>query len=233
MYVYGYVRAEDAADLGTGIDDGAVTTLAEGDVAALVTAAEEVRPRRASLLAHVDVLDRALGRGPVLPLRFGMLAEEDTVRASLRDADLRRRLDALDGRVEMALGVRYREEVVLREVLAGNPRLEAMRAEIAARPPAATHFERIRLGELIAEAIDARRSVDAAEILAAVEPHVDALSHEKPKSEHSVLDVACLVQRERLDELDAALETVSRERAERMQFRLLGPRPPHSFVEAV
>lgn len=233
MYVYGYVRAEDAADLGAGIDDGAVTTIAEGGVAALVTAAEDVRPRRATLLAHVSVLDRALERGPVLPLRFGMLAEEDAVRASLRDADLRRRLDALDGMVEMALGVSYREDVVLREVLAENPSVAAMRERIGDRPPAATHFERIRLGEMIAQAIDAKRAHDAGAIIAAVEPHVADFAQEAPKSEHSVLDGACLVARERLGDLDDVLEQISRERAERMQFRLLGPRPPHSFVERI
>src|SRR4051812_6613512 len=101
MYVYGYVRAEDAtADLGTGVDDEAVRTLAEGDVAALVTPVEEVQPRRRTLRAHADVLGRAFVHGPVLPLRFGMVAGEEAVRQSLRDSDLRRRLDALDGHAE-------------------------------------------------------------------------------------------------------------------------------------
>jgi hypothetical protein len=233
MYVYGYVRAEDArADLGSGIEDAAVTTLSEGNVAALVTPTDEVRPRRASLLAHADVLGRALEHGPVLPLRFGMVAPEDAVRDSLRNADLRRRLDALVGRVEMAVTALYREDVVLHEVVSENPAIAAVQTEIAGRPPAATHFHRIRLGELVAQAVDAKREVDGGAILRELEPHAVAVTTGAPRHERMVVNAAFLVDRQRLDEFDAAVEAASRARAERMRFKLLGPRPPHSFVEA-
>jgi hypothetical protein len=234
MYVYGYVRAEDAPlDLGTGVDDEAVRTLAEGDVAALVTPVEEVQPRRRSLLAHADVLGRAFAHGPVLPLRFGMVAGEEALRESLRDTDLRRRLDALDGRVEMAVSARYREDVVLREILTGNPAIAEARERIAGQPPAATHFERIRLGELVAQALAAKRVDDAAAILRELEPHAVTALSDAPRDEHAVIDAAFLVERDRLADFDATVETASRARAERMQFKLLGPRPAHSFVETI
>jgi hypothetical protein len=234
MYVYGYVRAEDASGgLGTGIADAPVTTLAEGDVAALVTPVDEVQPRRASLLAHAGVLDRALEHGPVLPLRFGMVAGTDTVRESLRDPDLRRRLETLDGRVEMAVSAQYCEDVLLREVVSENPQIAAASKLIADRPPAATHFERIRLGELVAQAVEAKREADSAAILAALEPHAVAVHRDAPQTERTVVDAAFLVERDRLPAFDQAVESTSRAGAERMQFKLLGPRPAHSFVEVI
>jgi hypothetical protein len=47
-----------------------------------------------------------------------------------------------------------------------------------------------------------------------------------------VVNAAFLVERARLDDFDAQVERVSRERATRMQFKLVGPRPAHSFVPA-
>jgi hypothetical protein len=66
----------------------------------------------------------------------------------------------------------------------------------------------------------------------ALRPLAVADSPGEPLHEWMVLNTAFLVERERLEEFDAAVERVSRERAERMRFKLLGPLPAHSFVEA-
>jgi hypothetical protein len=45
-----------------------------------------------------------------------------------------------------------------------------------------------------------------------------------------VVNAAFLVRRDGLERFDAAVESVSAERAERMHFKLTGPLPPFSFV---
>ncbi|MEA2126890.1 MAG: hypothetical protein QOI80_3672 [Solirubrobacteraceae bacterium] len=235
LYVYGYMRADDApAALGEGVESGAVSVLAEGRLVALVTAVDEVAPRRANLLAHADVLSRALEHGAVLPLKFGLISHEEAIRTSLatQAGELLRKLDALDDRLEMSVSALYREEVVLREVVEENAAVAQVRRAIVGRPAAATHFERIRLGELVAQAVEAKREVDGEDILRELGPHAVAVASDAPLHERMVVNAAFLVDRDRLDEFDAAVEAVSRARAERMQFKLLGPRPPHSFVEA-
>jgi hypothetical protein len=235
LYVYGYMRAGDIPDaLGVGIESGGVSPLVEGDLAALVTEVEDVAPRRANLLAHADVLARALEHGPVLPLKFGMLAEEESVRAALatQAGDLALQLDAFDGRIEMSVSALYREDVVLGEVIAENPAVGEVQRRIAGQPEAATHFERIRLGELVAHAVEAKREADSGAILSELEPHAVAITPDALLHERMVVNAAFLVERSRLEEFDAAVEAISRARAERMQFKLLGPRAPHSFVGA-
>ncbi len=240
LYVYGYMRAADApaeAGVGVGEPPGVVKPLAAGDLAALVTAVRPagIAPRRANLLAHAEVLRRALDAGPVLPLRFGIvMAGADAVRAEVarRAAELAELLDALQDRLEMGVSALYREEVVLQEVLAENPAMVQAGRGIQGQPEAATHFERIRLGELVAKAVDAKRAVDGGAILRELEPHAVAVSTDEPLHERMVVNAAFLVERDRLEEFDSAVERVSRERAGRMQFKLLGPLPPHSFVGA-
>ncbi|MCW3063636.1 MAG: Gas vesicle synthesis protein GvpL/GvpF [Solirubrobacterales bacterium] len=240
-YLYGFVRSGDLpaklGEGGVGLPPGPVECLAEGGVAALVTplGPERVAPRRANLLAHADVLNRAFERATVLPLRFGfVLPDEAAVRHEIasRAGELAGLLDALQDRVEMHLSALYREERLLGEVLAENPAIAAAQRRLRGLPVAATHFERIRLGERVAQAVDAKRAADGAAVVRELERLSAAVAPEDPRHEHMVVNASFLVARDRLDEFDAAVERVSRERAERMHFRLLGPRPPHSFVDA-
>jgi gamma-glutamylcyclotransferase (GGCT)/AIG2-like uncharacterized protein YtfP len=239
-YVYGFMRAADVASIaegGVGDPPAAVDRVVEGELAALVSAvgAEGIAPRRANLMAHGEVLRRSLECGPVLPLRFGIvMAGEDAVRAEVarRAAELTGLLDSLEGRAEMSVSALYREEVMLREVIDEHPEIARAREAIQGRSEAATHFERIRLGELVAQAVEAKRAVDSGAILRELEPLAVAVAPDDPLHERMVVNAAFLVEHDRLQEFDSAVERVSRDRAQRMQFKLLGPLPPHSFVGA-
>src|SRR4051794_17944614 len=239
-YVYGFMRAADLpASIGTGVGDppAPVAHVVQGELAALVSPLDDggVAPRRANLLAHGEVLRAALAGGPVLPLRFGIvMADEDAVRAEIarRAPELTELLTAFDGRAEMGVSALYREEVVLREVLVEHPEIARAREAIQGKPEAATHFERIRLGELVAHAVEEMRALDARDILSELEPLAVAVAPDAPLHERMVVNAGFLVEQERIEEFDAAVERVSRNRAQRMQFKLLGPLPPHSFVGA-
>jgi hypothetical protein len=239
LYVYGVTRAgERSAPAGAGVGDSPVQAIARGDVAALVSEvpAESIPPRRENLTAHTAVLQAAMDGGPVLPMRFGVLMPDaDAVRRDLleaREGWLTGMLDALDGRVEMTVSAMYREEVLLREIVGHEPAIRTLTERVKSKPAAATHFERIRLGELVAGAVDARRRSDAEAILEALRPLADAFVPGEPMHEHMVVNAAFLVRRDGLEPFDAAVERVSAERAERMHFKLTGPLPPFSFVGA-
>jgi hypothetical protein len=148
----------------------------------------------------------------------------------VRRGRLHELLDALEGRCEMTVSAQYRSEAVLREVLAESPAIAAMRRQVASRDAAAGHFARIRLGELVAEAVAARRAADATAIAAELDPLAVAVVHGSPLTDWGVLNTAYLVERARLEAFDAAVERAGRARAERMTFKLIGPLPAHSFV---
>lgn len=235
-YLYGFVRSAHLppGPVPGGVEDRPVQGIAEGELGALVSeVGDRIVPRRASLLAHAEVLRQALDRGPVLPLRFGyVMADDMSVRVELarRAGELSELLDSLNDRVELQVSALYREDVLLREVLAENPAIAAAQERIRGRPAAAVHFERIRLGEHVAHAVEAKRAADGEQILRALEPLAVGVAPEDPRHERMVVSAAFLVERDRLDDFDAQVERVSRERAERMEFKLIGPRPAHSFV---
>lgn len=99
IYVYGIAEAANPSlpEKGDGIGDPPrpVRILREGDLAAIVSdAPEDLRPERRDLLAQQHVLAQAGSSGPVLPMRFGSLAPDDSEvtaaladRATLRDLE--------------------------------------------------------------------------------------------------------------------------------------------------
>jgi hypothetical protein len=240
LYVYGVMRARDWQHDSVIPDDEQgppVRAVEHGKVCALVSEidGETLRVRRETLLAHSDVLRRAMEKGPVLPLRFGVvLPDESAVEHELLEPQAPRfaaRLDALEGKAEMQLKVTFLEAPLLRSVLKSDPQLAKMAEQIRSLPDAAGHFGRIRLGELIAVEVERRADVAGRELAAALEPLAEAVSIGERHNERMALNASFLVGLARLEEFDAAVERLSVERAGEMQFRLIGPQPPHAFAE--
>jgi hypothetical protein len=101
-HVYGLVRPGHPGRI-CGIDDMPVEIVSQGSLAAAVSTVErDLAPADAE--THLDVLVALLANGPVLPVRFGTLAADDT---AVRDdvlapcEPLATRLDELDGMVEL------------------------------------------------------------------------------------------------------------------------------------
>jgi hypothetical protein len=237
LYVYGVMRAEQGPPPSrSGVWESPVDLVEDGPLAALVSEVPDasVPGRAKNLTAHTEVLRAAMDTGTVLPMRFGVvMPDTDAVKRDLlesRSPRLASMLDALDGRIEMTVSGLYREEVLLREIVMQNHAIAALRDRIHGKPDAATHFDRVRLGELVSHAVEAKRDEDSAAIVEALRPFAVAFSPGELLHERMVMNCAFLVDRATLSEFDAAVERESAQRAERMQFKLTGPLPPFSFV---
>jgi len=94
----------------------------------------------------------------------------------------------------------------------------------------ATYYDRIRLGELVAQAMAAKRRQDSEQVLAQLRPLADDVRVGDVAHERSVLSASFLVHRDRLPEFDRAAEAVAAENRARIRFRYAGPLPPYDFV---
>jgi hypothetical protein len=106
-----------------------------------------------------------------------------------------------------------------------------LRSVVNGQPADATHFERIRLGELVARDLAAKREADERRILDALVAHATEMESGKLVHEHMVVNSSFLVERSKVPTFDEALERIAAEQHPRIGFRLTGPLPPHSFVE--
>lgn len=236
-YVYGIVEAAARPPEGGGIAGAPLAVVAGDGAAALVSDLPdgEVRMGRDEVMKHAEVLDHALENGTVLPMRFGVvMPDSEDVRRQLlepHEEDLRTQLHELAGKVEVNVRAVYEEDIVLREIVSQDAEIARLREAVRDRPEDASYYERIRLGELVAKAIEVRRERDAQTILDSLAPVTLAVDVGAPAHERVVVNVSFLVERERVEAFDELLDSVAADQAGRMRFKLTGPRAPHSFVE--
>jgi hypothetical protein len=237
-YVYGVVRpTEERVPAGlTGVDDAPVVLLGNETVAAAVGSISLDRPpgRRQELMAHSKVVDALATSGAVVPIQFGSVMEsEEAILAELlvpNEEFFSGLLDDLAGRAQFNLKASYLEHVVLAEVVAENEEIRQLREYTRDLPEDAGHPERLRLGQLVARALEDKRSFDASVLMEAILPLVAAHA---PRTSHGVdqlLDVAFLVDDDVRPRFEERLEDLAEGVHERIRLRLVGPVAPYDFV---
>lgn len=236
-YVYGVTLADAAPPKGTGIKGARVRAVASDEVAAIVSDLDEdsLRAGRDALMAHARVLEKALDRGVVLPMRFGIvLANEEAVREELLERHRRElvgQLELFAGKVELHLRGTYEETALMKEIVEAHPEIASLRDSLRGQPQDATYFERLRLGEMVAGAVELRREADSVEIIGRLAPLALDMAVGEGRNERVVLSASFLVESAKVSQFDAAVDQVGAHNAERIRFKYTGPLPPHSFVE--
>ncbi|MGW0709563.1 GvpL/GvpF family gas vesicle protein [Streptomyces sp. NPDC002643] len=235
-YVYGIAASSHPALPkgmgGVGDPPCPVRVLEEGELAAIVSDTPEgLRPKRRDLLAHQNVLSETGAGGPVLPMRFGSVAPDDAAVTGVlteRAEHYRERLDTLDGKVEYNVKASHHEEAVLHRVMGENSELRAL-TEANRQAGGGTYEDRLRLGELVVSAIQAREAEDAMELQRALEAAAEDTSA-GPESTGWLANLSFLVDRESAEPFLAAVDEL-RKSHPHMELRVNGPLPPYSFVE--
>ena len=235
-YIYGIVAAGTRTPPGPGINGGALRLVSTDGVAALVSdvSRDELRFGRAALSSHSQVLEQAVAHGTILPTRFGtVLDDAAAIRASLLEPhldQLREQLEEFAGKVELKLRGTYDESRLMSEVLREDQDVARLRESLRGTPPDASYYGRIRLGELVAAAVERKRRRDTEVILKPLVSRALAVEIAEPNHERLAVNASFLVQRDRIDEFDLAVDEVGREQEGRIRFKYTGPLPPHSFV---
>jgi hypothetical protein len=233
--VYGVVEAGAVGPLpNEGVQGGAVDLVEADGLAAVVTRLNDgsFRARRRDLGRHLDVLRHIGDQTTVLPCSFGsVLPTEEAVRRHVleaRRADLLDELRRLEGRVQLNVKAHYDEDTVLGEIVRDDAEIARLR-ERTRNAGAGAYYENIRMGELVAAALAARRSRDAGRILERLEREAEAAAVEDVDG-LLVLKGSFLVAPDRRDRFDAALDAVAAEEAPRLRLEVIGPLPPTAFV---
>jgi Gas vesicle synthesis protein GvpL/GvpF len=239
VYVYGVIPASDAGDWpgAEGIDCAPVRAIPAGHLAAL---ASDIDPEhtpgtRADLEAHRRVQEAAIERGTVIPMRFGIVMDdEDVVRERLLErhgSDLDELLRSLDGQVQMTVRAYYAEDALLRTAISTDEEIARRTAALAGKSEIDTRPERIALGELVAAAVDSRRERDENALVERLRPLASDVRVDTPGSDRVALNAQLLVPRDRRPALDAAIGELGTVLEGYLALRYIGPLPPYSFAE--
>jgi hypothetical protein len=235
FYFYGVVAAgTDVAGL-QGLDDVEVMTVEHAGLAALVSVVQLQRPpgRAAELVAHARVVDALSAQATVVPAQFGLVLDHDLLEAArVLDDDthaLHDLLRRLDGKAQLNLRATYEPEQVLAELVRQDPQVAELRRRTARLAPGTPHPELVELGQAVSRGLTRKRLEDSQSVLDLVAPHV-AEHVVRAGGEYDVLDVALLVERDRIPRLEDELEALAEAVHERFRLRLVGPVAPYDFV---
>jgi hypothetical protein len=241
VYVYGVFPPdiELTANLaGVGDPPGWVRVVRSGDLAALVSEIDLDQPLGSpeDLAIHKDILDASAAAVPVLPMRFGaVLDSEDAVANELLAAGrdyFVRALTELDGRAQYVVKGRYAEDEILPEVLSENRLAARLAEQISGADPDAARDVRIRLGEIISQAIGAKRHEDTRLLGDRLAGHCAASLVRDPTHELDAVHVALLLDHGQEKEPDQVIADLAGTWAERIELRVLGPMAAYDFVGA-
>jgi hypothetical protein len=193
----------------------------------------ELAPTRRHMLAHTAVLERALARASVLPVRFGTIAPDEVLLVRCVEANAAAFVAALaeiEGRLELGVKASWRDGVIFREIIDADPQLRALRDRLHSRPASETYYERIELGRRVEAALIGQRAREAEAIVAPLRTLADRSVSQKLRDEAMILNEAFLVRRDHEAEFDRAMEELADRSGDRLVLRYVGPVPAYNFV---
>ena len=238
-YMYCIIRCPEPrqfATRGIGERGDVVHTVHFDDLAAVVSDSPvaEYESNRRNMMAHTLVLEEVLQGWEMLPVRFGTVAPHAE---AIREKVLKRRygefhglLQEMAGRIELGLKAFWYEQTIFQEIVAENAGIRGLRDALAGRPPEASYYQRMQLGELVEQAMWKKRAQDAERILSALRPLAYRIQDGKVITDRMVLSVAFLIDRARQQAFDEAVRKLDQEMGGRLTFRYVGPVPPYNFV---
>jgi len=234
VYVYGVTAFPFLPrTLGQGIGDPPADVFLSrykqlGAVVSGMKSSEDLRgpALRKNLMAHADVVNRVFQRGTILPVAFGYVCPLSWVRKQLLMSSydwLLDLLNELDGKVELRLSARYREEPLLKAVIKSEPWL--------ARNDYRSYADKIQHGQEVLEAIERRRDIGKKKLFGQLGPLLHDFVVDKNTSAMS-FGASLLINRKDLAQLDHMLDEFARD-ADELDFKCVGPLAPYSFVRDV
>ncbi len=240
LFIYGIVPSDvepTPEAEGIGSPPGEVTTIRHGDLAALVSEVglDEPLGRPADLTAYEALLDGTVVVAPVLPVRFGTVMTGEDAVDDLLDAHHDRLVAALaelEDRLQYTVHGRFDEQAFVGGFLAGNAAAAALADQVRGRPEAETREQRIRLGEMISQAVELHREAENRELVDAVGPSAVANAVHPPSHELDAVKVAFLVAADDEDDFIRSVEEFAEQRRDLIRMRLRGPVAPYDFVSA-
>jgi hypothetical protein len=232
-YIYAVTTADhplpdDAA--GVGDPPTQLRTIRGSKVAAVVgDAPEDLRARRRDVAAHHNVLTALAERGPVLPMRFGMVVADDAGARTLVEeygAEYEAALDHLAGMAELNVKAEVDLDTVLPDIVAADPRIAEQRAHSRAT---GTLDAQMRLGELVAEGLAHREEAIRELLLRKLAP-LSAEAKDGPAVRDVAANNSFLVRAEDVGAFRKAVDELPADTGPGVRFRCAGPLPAYSFT---
>ncbi len=242
QYIYAIIETDREVHfgpMGMGKEKGDVYTTFHNGLGAVISDSPVIQypVTRANTMAHQSVMETVMKEYPMLPVRFGTVSEGLVpIREKLlkeRQNELSETLTYMRGKIELGLKAIWRDmQPVFDEIVAQNKEIGRLRDRLLKRRGGAQR-DQVRLGEMVKKALENWKEQQGKAFL---QP-LDGLWVEQKRNSHfgdqMIINAAFLVEKEKEEAFDTAVEKISQQYADKMNLKYVGPIPPCNFVEIV
>ncbi len=243
QYVYGVLSRDDdlqfrLSGMEPGIAWSRITAICYRDVAAIISEYPflEIKPLRQNLANHHQVIRRLTGWRTVVPLTFGHISESQAAVLRLLKqnyAAIHAELDRLDGKIEMGLKVLWDVDNIFQYFVKRHRDLAQFRDHIFGRSSSPSQAEKIELGRLFDQKVKAEREQHAQAVFEVMRGVAAEFRQLLPVDEKMVLHAAFLIERQKEQAFEEAVNVAARQFDSNFAFDYSGPWAPYNFVELV
>jgi hypothetical protein len=242
-YIYGIIRHSDPIDYGP-IGMGKRADLVYGICHKGITAIVSNSPvmiyeaRRVNMICHEKVLEEIMKQFTVLPVRFSTISEHSDDAGVLRiiEKDYQKfddMLTKMEGKKELGLKVLAQEAPIYESILEKYDDIRSLRDKLIHLPVDKTHYQRMKIGEMVAEALKKETSNYKNIILDALSPLADDVKINDNYGEMMILNAAFLIKNNVEPAFDKVVNDLDAQFGRFMIFKYVGTLPPYNFVNLV
>jgi len=242
-YIYGIIRYSGAIEFGN-IGIGKRNDLVYGihfkDICAVVSNSPIIQyeVRRVNMTTHEKVLEEIMKKFSVLPVRFSTISEHDDDSGILKIlendyAKFSDMLTKMEGKKELGLKILAHEAKIYENIIEKYDEIRVMRDKLINLPVNKTHYQRMKIGEMVAEALKTEIENYKNIILDVLKPFASDFKINDNYGEMMILNSAFLIKNETEPEFDNAVNSLDEHYGHLMTFKYVGTLPPYNFVNLV
>jgi hypothetical protein len=242
-YIYGIIRHEGSIDYGP-IGMGKRADLVYGIQFKGITAIVSNSPiiqyeaRRVNMITHERFLEEVMKQFTVLPVRFSTISEynDDEAIQRILEKDYKKFDDMLckmDGKKELGLKVLAQEAAIYESIIEKYDEIKSLREKLINLPIDKTHYQRMKIGEMVAEALKKETQNYKNMILDELNPIAEEVKINDNYGDMMILNAAFLIKTLSEVAFDKAVNELDEKYGRFMTFKYVGTLPPYNFVNLV
>jgi len=242
-YIYGIIRHSEPIDLGPigmGKRADRVYGICYNGITAIVSNSPIIiyEARRVNMITHEKVLEEIMKQFTVLPVRFSTISEHNDDEGILRIiekdfAKFDEMLTKMDGKKELGLKIIAQETAIYEDIVEKYDNIRNLREKLLNLPADKTHYQRMKIGEMVAEALKKETDNYKDIILEALTPLTDDIKINDNYGEMMILNAAFLIKNSAEPDFDKMVNDLDEKFGHFMTFKYVGTLPPYNFVNLV
>ena len=238
-YIYSIVGTNEARNfgpIGIGNRGDIVSTVGYQDIGVVISNSPMTKYviSRENMTTHEKVIEEVMKDYTVLPVRFCTIATSaEEVRSLLRKRylEFKNLLRDMENKVELGVKVLWTNmDAIFQEIVDERGEIKRLKEKIADKSPEKTYAQRIKIGEKVKNALEAKKGKEGKEILDVLKKTSVDFRTNQLAGDRMIINAAFLVDKGWEKEFDDRVDELTVKYDERIKFKYVGPTPPFNFV---